>query len=139
MKKIFVLSLSAGLIVGFSASLNSCSSSEEIVPLQLLSAPSILNLSRSDSSQESEVALNCGCNFAPLLITGYGGDTTDIRFSFDDKLDSLIQEHTIQAAISPSKLKSSGSQSAWIAVSWNDSASPIGTILFDTIRVTANY
>jgi hypothetical protein len=141
MKKIFAFILSAGLIAAVGTISISCapSASPETYDNRLLSAPSSLTLTPTDSLQTSGIALFCGCTFQPLVITGYGGDTTNIRFSFQEVLTALINEHTLQAEIYPSSLQGHAADSAWIALSYNDSSTPLGTMLYDTIRVYASY
>jgi hypothetical protein len=140
MKKIFAFILSAGLIAAIGTSSISCAPTEtpQGYDGKLLSAPSTISLTPTDSLNTAGIALACGCPFEPLVITGYGGDTTNIRFSCADTAAS-INEHSLQAEIYPSKLVAHDTVTAWIAISYNDTKTPFGTMLYDTISATASY
>src|ERR1700733_12154996 len=120
MKKLFSVLLFFCLIAVIGASLYSCSQTTTGITVQLLSAPSSLSLTRTDSSQLSEVGLSCGCNFDSLVATGYVGATDVIHFSFKDAITANPTVHGISATIFPSNLKSPGSDSAWIALFYRE-------------------
>ena len=141
MKKIFVFALSVGLIsgIGGCSSLFPPTQPPETNVLELTGSISSLNLTRTDSSQESDIAVEgCTCTFGPLIVTAYGGDTSDIHFSFIEPLTDVIRPHTLQAEIFPSVLKNSGIDSAWVAILYYDQSAG-GGVLYDTIRAYANY
>ncbi len=108
--------------------------------VSLVSTPSSLALTRTDSSQGSSTGLTCGCGFF-LSVLGYGGDTSVIHFSFGERRDTLITIHNVIATFNPSRLAGTGSDSAWIALyTPNDSTQTNpGTPLYDTLRVKATY
>ncbi len=65
-----------------------------------------------------------------------GGDTNLIHFSFLESVNSTINSHTLQATIIPSSIKTSGRDSAWIAIyHLYHNVTP----LYDTVRVYAVY
>ncbi len=144
MKKAINLVFSAAWFVAMGIYFSSCAPSAP--PQQdtttLLSAPPTLSLTRMDSTQSSAISLSCGCPFGklyinsgPFMVTGYG-DTSTIKFSFKETLDTLVNIHTLYASITPSVLPSPGSSSSWIALYYNDYGQ---NPLYDTIRVTATY
>jgi hypothetical protein len=141
MKKTFAFILSAGLIAAIGTISISCAPTapQTTYDNRLLTAPSTLSLTATDSLNTAGIALACGCSFEPLVITGYGGDTSGIRFSFTEPLTADTNEHTLQAEIYPTVSKNKVPDSAWIAVEYNDSSTPFGTMLYDTIRVYASY
>jgi hypothetical protein len=141
MKKIFAFILSAGLIAAIGTISNSCAPSPPMDgnDLYLAGSAQTLNLTRTDSALMSYILVQgCTCTFGPLIITGYGGDTSKIHFNFLDSLDWMIRPHTLQATIFPSAIKNSGSDSAWIELFYKDQ-SAAGASLYDTIRAYASY
>ena len=141
--KILRLFLLAGMLSFSVLMADSCAPTapKETGTTSLVSTPSSLTLTRTDSSQSSVTGLTCGCSYL-LSVTGYGGDTNVIHFSFAERRDTLITLHTVIVTIHPSTLVGSGKDSAWIALyTPNDSINPAtrGTPLYDTLRVNATY
>jgi len=141
MKKTFSFILSAGMIAAIGTISISCAptAQPDTYNNRLLTAPSSLSLTATDSMNTAGIALACGCSFEPLVITGYGGDTAGIRFSFTEPVTTDTNEHYIQAEIYPSISNNHVPDSAWIALEYNDTNTPFGTMLYDTIRVYASY
>ncbi|HEX5315565.1 MAG TPA: hypothetical protein VFX22_02850 [Candidatus Kapabacteria bacterium] len=139
-KKILNVVLFAGVfgVIGFS--FNSCAPTapSETSATTLISAPSSLALTSAALSGSSAIALSCGCPFN-LSVMGYG-DTSIIHFSFAERLDTLISTHHLNANIIPPSPAVGDTVSSWIALATpHDSVSPSnrGTLLYDTVRVTA--
>ncbi len=132
------------LAVFFTASFISCAPSNSVGSSTALnSAPSSLVLTRTDSSKNSTLGLNCGCPFPaasnqPLTINGFG-DTSVVTFQFAESLTKDTTLHTAIATIHPSKLAGSGTASTWIAFQYVDNNYGSLHNLYDTLRVTANY
>ena len=73
------------------------------------------------------------------MVTSYGGDTANIHFNFNEPLTASITNHTLQATFHPLLLKGHGSETAWIMLSYNNTKTPYGTMLYDTIGAIATY
>ncbi len=146
MKKIISLALFAVLVAAMGTGTNSCApSSTTNAPdtTKLVANPSSIALTVAAPKDSSAITLSCGCQFGPfdvnsgpLQITGYG-DTSVIKFSFEQPLNELLNTHTLYASISfPDTAKSPGSSTSWIALYFDN----LGQYkLYDTIRVTATY
>jgi hypothetical protein len=152
LKRIITLALFAAFGAAVGTGTNSCAPPESLQQdtTRLVSNPLSDTLTRMDSSQSAAINLTCFCPFGPpdtisksnpvtiagpLIVTGYG-DTSIIRFSFNEPLTAPIISHTIYASIDPAALKSAGSSSSWIAFYYLHNGVKQ---LYDTIRVTANY
>jgi hypothetical protein len=138
MKKLVIIAFFALIAAVVGANCNSCAptSPNEVDTTKLISAPSSATLTRSDSTASFSVSLTCGCNFGPLIVTGYG-DTSKIHFRFNEPLtDATINIHTIIASIFPTSITGSGSDTSWIALYYLHNST---YHLYDTIRVIANY
>ena len=138
MKKIISLAFFAALVAAIGTGTNSCSPTQplEVDTTKLISAPSSAILTRPDSTASFSVALTCGCNFEPLVVTGYG-DTSKITFRFKEPLNTQgINIHTIIATFNPSTIVGTGSDTTWIALYYLHNST---YNLYDTIRVIANY
>ena len=138
MKKLVILALFTMIAAVVGANCNSCAptSPNEVDTTKLISAPSSATLTRTDSTASFSVGLTCGCNFGPLVVTGYG-DTSKIHFRFNEPLtDATVNIHTIIASISPTSIVGSGSDTSWIALYYLHNSI---YKLYDTIEVIVNY
>ncbi len=140
LKKILTVVLSIGPFVAISLTSNSCAPTPPTGPATTLyAAPSNLTLTRTDSTGSSAIGLSCGCPF-DLTVTGYGGDTSKIHFSFGERLDTPITTHNLSVKIIPSSFPAGPDTiTAWIGLYYrsDSTASSRGTPLYDTVRVTA--
>ena|ERR1700733_4887364 len=139
MKKIFALILSACLLAAIGTISNSCAPSEtpEVDTTRLVSSPSSLSLTAGDSAGAASVFLTCGCNYEPLVVTGYG-DTSVIHFSYGDtSLTTSIQSHPVYVNIHPS-VNSHDTSNSWVSLAYQDESAG-GSLLLDTVFVSAKY
>ncbi len=131
-----------GIFATLSAVAISCAPTAPSSPATTFySAPSNLPLDTTHPANTSAIALSCGCPFA-ITVTGYGGDTNIIHFSFNEPLDTMITTHQISASISSPYPAGPDTVTAWIGLyTANDSvsASNPGSPLYDTLRATAIY
>lgn len=93
-------------------------------------SPANETLTKTDSVRQTSAALVCGCPF-PLVIEGYGGDTSYIHYSIPTAADTL-SAHTITITAKPYGL-APGTYTSWMAIATPD---PNVKFLRDTLRDT---
>jgi hypothetical protein len=96
----------------------------------LYHTPTSQTLTKTDSTRTTSAVLVCGCPF-PLVIDGYGGDTSYIHYSIPTAADTL-SAHTITVTAKPYGLVAA-TYTSWIAIATPD---PNVKFLRDTLRDT---